>query len=84
MSKYIIKDFYADWCPPCKMMEPTIKELEAEGVEVERIDIDKNQDLADTYGVMSIPTFVIENESREIFRFVGVTDKESIKKVMRV
>lgn len=78
-----ILDFYADWCPPCKMMEPVIGELETEGVEVERINIDQNQDLADTYGVMSIPTFVIEDSSKEIFRFVGVTDKESIKKVMR-
>lgn len=77
-----ILDFYADWCPPCKMMEPVIEELAQEGYNIEKINIDTNQALAETYGVMSIPTFVIENDSKEIKRFTGVTPKEVLKEAL--
>ena len=66
-------DFWATWCGPCKMMAPVIKEIETElgdKVEVVEIDVDKEQALASKYGVMSIPTYVIEKDGKEVGREV--------------
>ena len=70
-----IKDFYADWCGPCKSQEQILEELEAEydGVEFERIDVDERQEIANEYQVRSLPTLVVENDDGIVDRFVGVT-----------
>ena len=75
-------DFYADWCGPCVVMNPVIEELERElkgNVEIKKIDVDQNQDEASKYGVMSIPTYLILKDGKEVERFVGVQSKEVIK-----
>jgi len=75
-------DFYAEWCPPCKIMDPRIEELIADGAPVEKIDIDQNMDLAQSYGVMSIPTYVVMDGDKEVQRFSGVTDTGALKKAL--
>ena len=75
-------DFYADWCGPCVAMKPVLEELEKElagEVEIKKIDVDEKQDEASKYGVMSIPTYLILEDGKEVDRFVGVTSKEVIK-----
>lgn len=75
-------DFYADWCGPCVAMKPVLEELEKElagKVEIKKIDVDEHQDEASKYGVMSIPTYLILKDGKEVDRFVGVTSKEAIK-----
>jgi thioredoxin 1 len=75
-------DFYADWCGPCVAMKPVLEELEkelADEVEIKKIDVDEKQDEASKYGVMSIPTYLILEDGKEVDRFVGVTSKEVIK-----
>lgn len=81
----ILKDFWATWCPPCKQMNPIIDEIEAElpDVKVERIDVDKNSDISQAAGVMSIPTYVIEKDGKEIERIVGATSKSNLIKVLK-
>ncbi len=76
-----IKDFYADWCGPCKTQEPILEEMEDDwsDVEFERIDVDENQEIANQYQVRSIPTLVVENEDGVVERFVGVTQREDIE-----
>lgn len=74
-------DFYADWCGPCVAMKPVLEELEKElagKVEIKKIDVDERQDEASKYGVMSIPTYLILKDGKEVDRFVGVTSKEAI------
>ncbi|MCR4324637.1 MAG: thioredoxin [Candidatus Curtissbacteria bacterium] len=78
-------DFWAEWCGPCKFMEPVLEELERElsgKVEVEKINVDENQDITIKYGVMSIPTYVVEKDGREIERIVGATSKENLLKAL--
>ena len=75
-----LKDFYADWCGPCKTQDPILEEIEADfpDVEFEKVDVDQNQDVANEYSVRSLPTLVIEDDEGEVERFIGVTQREQI------
>ena len=80
-DKKVIVDFYADWCGPCKMMSPIIDKVaeELEGkVKVGKVNTDENMDLAEEYGIMSIPTIMIFESGKVIKKFLGVTDKTEI------
>ena len=80
-----LKDFYADWCGPCKTQDPILEELHDEWgdrFELERIDVDENQDVANSYQVRSIPTLVVENDDGVVERFVGVTQREDIEQAL--
>jgi len=70
----VIVDFYADWCPPCRMMTPTLERLavEFEGkLTIGKIDVDVNQDIAIRYGVMGIPTLGLFRGGKLVDRLVG-------------
>lgn len=75
-------DFYATWCAPCQVMKSILEELEKElsgQVEFEKIDVDQNQIMASNYGVLSIPTYVIEKQGKELDRKIGAMSKETLK-----
>ena len=75
-------DFYADWCGPCIVMKPVIDEIEKElagKIEVKKVNVDENQDEASKYGVMSIPTYLVLKDGKEVERFVGAQSKEVMK-----
>jgi thioredoxin 1 len=76
-----LKDFYADWCGPCKTQDPILEELEAEwsDVEFEKVNVDEKQDVANEYQVRSLPTLVIENDDGIVERFVGVTQADDLE-----
>ncbi|MDS0260718.1 thioredoxin family protein [Haloarcula sp. S1CR25-12] len=76
-----LKDFYADWCGPCKTQDPILEDLEEEwgDVEFEKIDVDEEQDVANEYQVRSLPTLIVENDDGIVERFVGVTQAEDIE-----
>lgn len=70
----VVVDFYADWCPPCRMMTPAVEQLATEyagRVSIGKLDIDVNQELAIRYGVMSIPTLGLFVNGRLVDRMVG-------------
>ncbi|PYZ02979.1 thiol reductase thioredoxin [Halogeometricum sp. wsp3] len=75
-----LKDFYADWCGPCKTQDPILDDLEEEwaDVEFEKINVDEEQDVANEYQVRSLPTLIIENDDGIVERFVGVTQADDI------
>lgn len=78
-------DFWAVWCSPCKIMEPVIEEIEKEfkgKIEIVKINVDDNAEMASKYGVMSIPTYVVEKDGKEVGRKVGVTSKAELVKLI--
>lgn len=80
-------DFWAEWCGPCRMMEPIFEELKKEykeKVEFVEINVDEDPSTASKYGVMSIPTYVVEKDGKEVARRVGFTPKIEMVKLLSV
>ena len=76
--KKILK-FETDWCGPCHAIRPTVEKVSEEtGIEVEVIDMDKNPDLAESYGVQSIPTLILVEGAKVIARHSGSAPKSAI------
>lgn len=85
MSKRIeLIDFHAEWCGPCKVMNPIINSLMEEynkdgsDVEIKKSDVDEETDLAAEYGIRSIPTLVFLKDGEEAGRLVGVQSKDAL------
>lgn len=74
-------DFYANWCGPCKMIAPELEKVESK-IKVIKVDVDKFEELARTYGVMSIPTLILFEKGNEIKRTIGFIDKNNIEKFL--
>lgn len=76
----VLVDFYADWCGPCKMMAPVVEEIagEAAGVKVCKINIDENMEIAQRYGVMSIPTFIAFKNGEIAGKQIGAVPKGAL------
>lgn len=86
MAKIQLLDYWASWCGPCRIMEPVIEELEKElkgQVEIEKINVDENQQKASQYGVMSIPTYIVLKDGQEVGRKIGVTAKAELIKLLQ-
>ena len=82
----VLVDCGASWCGPCRMMSPVIDQVAEEmgdNIKVGKINIDEERNLALQYDVMSIPTFIVFKDGREIGRSVGVQDKEEIKGMLK-
>lgn len=79
-KKPALLDFYADWCGPCRMVAPVIEEIAREHPEyvVGKINVDESPELAQRYGVFSIPTLAVVKDGRIAGRMTGAKPKEKI------
>ena len=80
-SGVALVDFWAPWCGPCKMQGPIIEEIAKDfdgKATVGKLEVDENPKAAAKYGVQSIPTLVVFKDGKEVERFVGVQDKDSL------
>ncbi|MEY4674284.1 MAG: hypothetical protein RL148_2068 [Planctomycetota bacterium] len=86
----VLVDFSASWCGPCKALAPTIDKLAAEyagKLAVYKVDIDKAEDSASSFGITSVPTCIFFKDGKEVDRFLGnlplPTIKQHVEKVLR-
>lgn len=82
----VLVDFFATWCGPCKMMLPIVEELAKEEggkFKVAKINVDESNDLAQEYEVMSIPTFIVFKNGKEVERVMGSQAKEKLLELLK-
>lgn len=84
-SRPVIVDFHADWCGPCKMQSPILKEVASEfgeRIRVIKIDVDQNNEIADRYQIQSVPTLMIFQNGEIKYKHSGVHSKPQLVSVI--
>lgn len=79
-DKKVLVDFYADWCGPCKMMGPVLEAVakENDNIDVVKINVDEEQELAMRYRVMSIPALMVFEKGEVVKKSVGLISKAEV------
>ena len=77
----VLIDFYADWCAPCKMLTPILKDIKSEvgdRLKVVKIDVDNNNEIAGRFQIRGVPTMMLFREGKVLWRQSGVLPKDAI------
>lgn len=81
----VLVDFYADWCGPCKMLAPVLKEVKAvlkDNVKIIKINVDEHQDLAAEFMVRGVPTMLLFQKGKLLWRQSGVLSRNELVKII--
>ncbi len=84
-EKPVLVDFFAEWCGPCKMMNPILKEVKdviQDKISILKIDVDKNQSLAAKFQVRGVPTLIIYKEGKQVWKQSGVVQKNELVSIL--
>jgi thioredoxin 1 len=82
----VLVDFFAEWCGPCKMMKPILEKLHqqmGEKVRIIKIDIDKSPATATAYQVQSVPTLMLFQKGKSLWRQSGVMQSNQLEKIIQ-
>ena len=84
-EKPVLVDFFADWCGPCKMLAPILKQVKddlGDRVKIVKIDVDKNQPLAAEFQVGGMPTMILFKNGKQLWRQSGVLQKNDLVNII--
>ena len=83
-EKTVLLDFYADWCGPCQMVAPIVEQIAAENPQylVGKVNVDEQEELAQEFGVYSIPTMVVLKNGEVVRQVSGARPKQQILKLL--
>lgn len=82
----VLVDFYADWCGPCRMLAPVLEEIAREyegGVKVGKVNVDEQMELAQKFGVSSIPLLVVFKDGQPVAKSLAYRPKEEIVNLLK-
>ncbi len=80
----VLVDFWATWCGPCRMLSPIVDEVanERTDIKVGKINVDEQPELAQQFGIMSIPTLIVFRNGQKVNESVGLIPKEKVKELI--
>jgi thioredoxin 1 len=85
-DKSVLVDFYADWCGPCKMMAPILKQTKdqlGDEATIIKVDVDRNPEAAGQFGVQGVPTLILFRQGKVLWRQSGVVPAQQLVSVIR-
>ena len=84
--KPVLIDFYAEWCTPCKMMKPRVLEVAEvieENAKIITVDVDKEKKLAERFRIQSVPTLIIFEDGKQLWRQSGIISANALIKLLK-
>ncbi len=82
----VVVDFWAEWCGPCRMIAPVLKQLAQEykdKIKIAKIDVDKEGELAEKYNIVSIPTILVFNKGEVVKQQIGAVPRPILEKMIK-
>lgn len=86
-EKPVLVDFWATWCPPCRLLGPVIAEIAEEQItslKVGKVDVDEQKELASQFNIISIPTMILFKDGKVVKEILGYKPKEEILKLINL